>query len=200
MKKGKGLISLFLFLAALAVIFVAVTTKTSDKKFEELKAAEQLTEIDYYSMNEYSKLNSSLVMEALKSGKPDKLKALFTADSNVEGVDALMEFADWEKADFDNAIGMGAGSLSPGPDSSGLMDISERFFVDADGRQYVLLIETLTSRLGRNNEGVSAVAVTTYDHFDSMNYAWNGKTDDETLIAGALFWPNNQREGEDPDY
>ena len=200
MKRGNSPTKFIIFLAALAVLFVVITVRTSSKTFQELKAAEKLTEIDYHSMQEYSDENASLVMAALKSGKADKLKVLLTASGSSDGVEALMELADWKNADFENAIGMGAGSLSPGPDSNGRIDMSERFFVDVDGNRYVLLIETVTSRLGRNNEGVSAVSATTYNHFDNLGYAWNGKKDDETVVAGKLFWPDNQAEGENPDY
>ena len=99
-----------------------------------------------------------------------------------------MEFADWSKADFKNAESLGAGSLTAAPDESGRMDVSERFFVEAGDKKYVLFIETLTSRWGRKNEGVTAVGVTTYKHFDDTGFAWNGKKDDSSALAGELWW------------
>ena len=194
--KKKALI----FLAALALLFVAISAWTAKRTFDERKASEVFTEVDYYSMQEYCDINSEAVMAALKSGKPDKLTALLTAAKSSEGVDKLFEFADWKNADFENAVGMGSGSLSPAPDADGRMDVSERFFVDVDGKRYVLFIESVTSRWGRDNDGVSAVAATSYSHFDELGYAWNAKDDDGTVRAGTLFWPGNQAEGTDPDY
>ena len=104
------------------------------------------------------------------------------------GVDALMNFADWKNADFENATSMGAGSLTPAPDENGKMDISERFIVNVGDVKYVLFVETLTSRWGMNNDGVSAAAATTFGHFDGTDYAWNGEGDDQSVLAGSLWW------------
>ena len=81
-------------------------------------------------------------------------------------------------------------SLSPfstAPDKNGRMDISERFFVDVGEQRYVLYVETLTSRHGMNNEGVTVVGATTYEHFDELNYLWNGNKDDSSAVAGKSF-------------
>jgi hypothetical protein len=99
-----------------------------------------------------------------------------------------MEFADWKKADFENAVSMGAGSLTTAPDENGKMDISERFFVDIGDTRYLLFVETSTSRWGRANDGVSAVAVTTLEHFDELDWDWNGEPDDSSVLAGKLLW------------
>lgn len=200
MRGKKGTRTLLIFITALAVIFVAVTVWTASGRFKELKAGEQFSEVDYYSMQSYCDENAAAVMSALKSGNSEKLSTLIMGESNEEGAKAVTDFADWKKADFDNITGMGAGSLSPAPDAEGRMDISERFFVDAGGQKYVLLVETVTSRWGRTNDGISAVCVTTYDHFNELDYSWNGKADGMTVSCGALFWPGNQPEGTDPDY
>ena len=62
-------------------------------------------------------------------------------------------------------------------------------FGGASGRQqkYVLYIETLTSRHGMENKGVSVVAATTYEHFDESGYGWNGEKDDSSAVAGKTF-------------
>ena len=187
---------LLIFVAALAVLFVAVTAITASKTLNEAKANETFTEIDYYSMQEYSDQNVESIMKALKSGSSENLSKLITASDTKEGVDAVLEFADWSNADIENAVGLGAGSLSPEPDANGRMDVSERFFVYAGDSKYVLFIETLTSRWGRNNDGVSAVAVTTFEHFDALDYGWNGESDDYSAVAGSLFWAGNQAEDE----
>ena len=191
---------LIIFAAAAAVLFVAVTTVVAITTFKSLKKTENFSEIDYYSVQKFSDKNVQAVMDALKSGKAEALAAKMKAAESKEGVEKVMEYADWTNADFENAVGMGAGSLSPSPDSNGYIDISERFFVNVGDTKYVLFVETVASRWGRNNEGVSAVAVTGFKHFDELGYAWNGKPDDESATAGTLFWTGNQADGEDSDY
>ena len=132
----------------------------------------------------YSKSNSEAVMKAMKSGNADKLGALMI---NSKGADEVLAFAEWKKADFDNAVSLGAGSLSTAPDKKGMMDINERFIVTVGENKYVLYVETLTSRHGMNNEGISAVGVTTYEHFEELAYAWNGEKDDSSALAGESF-------------
>lgn len=190
MKTKKKNVKLILFFILLLAIFAAVTTLVAKQTFSEKKAGETLSEIDYYSMQTYSDANVKLVTEALKSGKADKLKDKM---KNMDGMDSVMGFADWSNADFKHATHLGAGSLSAKPDANGLMDVSERLFVDVDGTRYVLFIESLTSRWGRDNEGITAIAVTTYEHFDTLNYAWSGEPDDDSVLAGSLFWTENQQ-------
>ena len=127
---------------------------------------------------------SEAVMKALKAGSADKLGALMI---NPKGAEDVAGFADWTKADFAEAVSLGAGSLSAAPDKKGMMEIGERFIVSVGEQKYVLYIETLTSRHGMNNDGVSAVGVTTYEHFDELGYGWNGEKDDSSALAGASF-------------
>ena len=147
-------------------------------------AEEKITEPDFYSMTAYSNENSDAVMDALKSGSAEKLGALMI---DPKGAEDVTGFADWSKADFDNAVSLGAGSFSTAPDKKGRMDISERFIVPVGEDKYVLYIETLTSRHGMNNDGVKVVAATTYDHFDQLDYGWNGEADDSSASAGESF-------------
>jgi hypothetical protein len=136
-------------------------------------------------MSEFSASNSERVMKALASGNSKKLEKQMI---DSEGAAAVMEFADWKNADFEKAISMGAGSLTTAPDENGKMDISERFFVDIGDTRYLLFVETSTSRWGRANDGVSAVAVTTLEHFDELDWDWNGEPDDSSVLAGKLLW------------
>ena len=190
MKKGRGKTIIRLFVIAVLALFVALCAFTAVRTFNEKKAAESFSEVDYYSMQNYSDKNAEAVFSALKSGKPDKLKNRML---NSEGLDAVMEFADWSNADFSNAVSLGAGSLSAAPDDAGRIDVSERIFVDVGDTKYVLMVETVTSRWGRTDDGISAVAVTTYDHFDGdLDYDWLGEADDESVLAGELFWKGNQ--------
>lgn len=195
MKKKSKRVGIILFLLVVLAIFATVTAMTARDTFSDLKAQESFTEVDYYSMQKYSDQNSEAVFSALRSGDADKLAKLLPSS---EGTDAVMEFADWRKADFKNAVGLGAGSLSPAPDDAGRMDISERYFVDVEDMRYVLMVETVTSRWGRDNDGISSVAVTTYSHFDSdLDWDWLGEADDYSALAGELFWIKNFREPEE---
>lgn len=185
MKKSRSNKILTAALIVLAVIFVLVAVMVSKATYNRKVAEEKLTDVDFYSMQSFCGENAEAVMDALKSGNKDKLAALMPGASGIEDV---MEFADWRKADFKKAESLGAGSLTAAPDESGRMDVSERFFVEAGDKKYVLFVETLTSRWGRKNEGVSAVGVTTYKHFDDTGFVWNGEKDDSSALAGELWW------------
>ena len=168
-----------------AVLFLAAALISALSTYKVKRSNEKLSEVDIYSMHEYSAKNSESVMKALASGKAEKLAAIV---DDEEGAKAVTEFAEWKKADFDKAVSLGSGSLMESATKKGKMEVSERFFVDADGKKYVLFIETQTSRWGRENDGVSAVAVTTFEHFDELDYAWNGEADEESALAGKLLW------------
>ncbi len=185
MKKKRSNKILIAALILLAVVFVITAITVSKSTYEKKVAEEKLTEVDFYSMQDFCGKNARAVMDALKSGSKDKLAELMPG---AAGMDDVMAFADWSKADFKKAESMGAGSLTSAPDESGKMDISERFFVEAGDKKYVLFIETLTSRWGRKNEGVTAVGVTTYEHFDDVGFDWNGEAGDYSALAGELWW------------
>ncbi len=185
MSKNRSNKILICSLLILALIFALTAMISSKKAYKEKRASEQLTELDFNSMQAFSTENAAVVMDALKSGNKDKLGKLM---SNTGGIDEVMNFAKWNKADFKNAVSLGAGSLTAAPDGAGKMDISEKFFVDIGDTKYVLFIETLTSRWGRDNEGVSAIGVTTYSHFDEKESDWNGEPDDQSVLAGELWW------------
>ncbi|MBQ9272170.1 MAG: hypothetical protein IJ227_00415 [Mogibacterium sp.] len=174
-------IILILFLIAAVLAFINAYRTAYNKK----AAAEAFEQPDFNSMQEYSAENTQAVMEALKSGKAGKLEKLMITG---EGAEDVIAFAEWDKADFENAVSLGAGSLSAAPDENGRMDISERIFVNIGDVRYVLFIETVTSRWGMNNDGVSAVGVTTFSHFDGVDYNWCGEKDDQSALAGELFW------------
>ena len=171
-------------LIVLAVVFTLVTILTARSAYQKRLAEEKLTELDFYSMQKYCGENAEELMEALESGSKEKLEELMPG---APGADELLAFTDWSKADFKNARSMGAGSLSDAPDENGRMDISERFIVEAGDTKYILFVETVTSRWGRNNEGISAAAATTYEHFEETGYEWNGTADDQSVLAGKSF-------------
>lgn len=184
-KRKPNILLLLIAVLVLAVAFAIIYFDSEKSIYESRVADEKLTQLDFYSMQEFSSRNSASVMDALKTGNTKKLESLMTDPS---GAEALMNFADWKNADFENAMSIGAGSLTSAPDEKGRMDISERFFVNVGEVKYVLFIETLTSRWGMNNDGVSAAAATTFGHFDGLDYAWNGEADDQSVLAGSLWW------------
>lgn len=185
MNKKKSNQILIISLMLLVLIFAVTAIISAKKAYDNRLATEQLTELDFNSMQAFSAENASAVMDALKSGSKGKLEELLIGDA---GIDEVVSFAKWNKADFKNAVSLGAGSLTAAPDGEGKMDISERFFVDAGDTKYVLFVETLTSRWGRENNGISAIGVTTYAHFDEKGYEWNGEPDDQSVLAGELWW------------
>ena len=181
-RSNKILIGALIILALIFVLAALIGSKTA---YNKKVASEQLTEVDFNSMQAFSAENSAAVMDALKSGSKGKLEELLP---NAEGIDELMGFAKWNKANFRKAVSLGAGSLTTAPDGSGKMDVSEMFLVDIGDTKYVLFIETLTSRLGRNNEGVTAVGATTYEHFEEIDRNWSGVPDEQSVLAGKLWW------------
>lgn len=183
MKKKSNQI-LLVGLLLMVLVFTITTLLVSKGAYNKKVAGEKITEPDFYSMAEYSGENSASVMKALKSMSAEKLGNLL---KDPNGAEAVIGFADWKGADFDNAVSLGAGSLSAAPDKKGMMDIGERFIITSGENKYVLYVESLTSRHGMNNEGVSMVAVTTYEHFDELGFMWNGEKDDSSAAAGKSF-------------
>lgn len=169
----------------LVILFAIVAAISAKVAYEKRLQSENLTELDFYSMQKFCGENSEAVMNALKSGNKSKLEELMV---NSNGIDDVLAFADWSKAKFKNAVSQGAGSLTAAPDESGKMDISERIVVEIGDSKYVMFIETLTSRWGRENDGVSAIGVTTYEHFEETDSDWNGEADEESALAGELWW------------
>ncbi len=183
MKKKSNRI-LLAALLVMVLVFALTAFGASRYTYNNKVAGENITEPDFNSMAAYSNENSKAVMKALKSGSAEKLGSLM---ADPKGAEDVAGFASWKDADFDNAVSLGAGSFSKAPDKEGKMDISERFIVTVGEERYVLYVETLTSRHGMNNEGVTVVAATTYEHFDELDYGWNGEKDDSSASAGKTF-------------
>ena len=187
--KGKSIIILLAVLILLLVLFGVIAARTAKSSYDKMVAEESFESPDFYSMQEFCSENASVAMEALKSGDTDKIEEIML---NSEGLTDVADYADWGNADFENAVSLGAGSLTAGLDDDVQMDISERFVVSIGDKKFVLFIETVTSRYGLNNEGVSAIGVTSYEHYDSLDAAWNGEKDDYSALAGELYWNSAQ--------
>lgn len=193
MKKAVNGLKIIIFIALVVALFLGVTTYSAKKAYNERRATEHFTEVDRYSMDEFCLANTQAVMEALQSGHGAKLDKLIA--EGMEGgdtADKLLAFADWENADFDKAVSMGSGSLMAKPDKNGRMDVSERSIIKIGKKEYVLFVETLTSRWGRTNDGISAIGITSFKHFDNLDYAWSGEKDDHSVLMGTLFWKKNK--------
>lgn len=173
-----------LFLLLLEILFICLLIFSAVRTFRTSLANESFDQVDFHSMAAFSARNSKSVINALKSGNMTRLTKLV---GDEEGAEAVMSFADWRKANFDNALSYGAGSLSTEADKKGRIEVAERIVVQAGETRYMLYIETLTSRWGRKNEGVSAVGVTTYSHYNELDSSWSGEKDDESALAGTLF-------------
>jgi hypothetical protein len=187
MKRKKSNQILLIGFLLMVLVFAIVTIKTASATYNKKVAEEKITEPDFYAMSEYCADNSQAVMKALKAESAEKLKSLMI---DSKGIEDVLGFASWSDADLANVISLGAGSFSTAPDKDGKIDISERFVIPVGDQKYVLYVETLTSRHGMNNEGVSVIAATTYDHFDQLDYGWNGAADDSSAVAGKSFVKN----------
>ena len=168
----------------MAVLFAAVFVSTAVRTYRKALAEERFEQTDFYKMQEFSSENSKEVMAALKAGNMEKFSKML---NDEEGAEEVMRYADWRSADFDGAVSFGAGSLSTEADKKGRIEAGEKFIIKTDDTKYVLYIETLTSRWGRKNEGVDAVGVTSYTHFEDLDMSWNGEKDEETALGGKLF-------------
>lgn len=189
----KKYVPLLLALIFMVALFTTVAVTTARSTYKNNVANEHFDEFDFYSMQDISEANSKAVFDALKKQDAEALKALMT---NSENLDSVLDYADWSELDYKKAVSYGAGSLSPSADKTGRVDVNEKFYIKMDGREYVLFIESLTSRWGRQNEGVSAIAVTSFDNYDSMYSTWNGEQGEYSVLAGELFW-QKQRESKD---
>lgn len=183
-KKKIRKIMLRLLALLIAALFVLVIIMSAKVMYEYKLERENFSSVDFYKMQAYSAKNSKAVMKALRSGKTQRISRVINGHPDVT---ELMDFADWRNADYRGAVSLGAGSLSTEPDGNGRVEINEKFVIDSGDERYILFIETTTSRWGRKNEGVNAVAVCNYDYYDSQTDTWNGEKDDETALAGTLF-------------
>lgn len=184
MKKKKSNRILLTILLLMVLVFAFVTFRTAKYTYDKNVAEENITEPDFYAMAEFSDENSKAVIKALKSGNAEKTGSLMI---DPAGIDNVLSFAKWKDMDTENVVSLGAGSFSTAPDKDGKIDISERFIVPVGDKKYVLYIETITSRHGMINDGVSVIAATAYDHFVELDSGWNGEADDSSAVAGKSF-------------
>ena len=186
--------NLIILLLLVATVYISVRGFTSaveyfaDKTYQTRVSEEHFTEVDTYKLSVYSEENAEAVLKALKSGNEEALEKLFT-----ESVDAsdLMKYADWSTINDKKTKTLGGGSYMFEPDKSGRMDFGETFWVTTSKGTYVLYIQTVGSRYGKANDGVSAVAATTWKHYDSIDWLWKWQTDKNEVLAGTPYSEQN---------
>ena len=165
--------------------FVYWTGRTAGKTYQERVNNEQNTELDVYKMQKYAVDNTEKVLEALVAGDSDEIAELVPRATNVK---ELMEYADWENLDLDKKTSFGTGSFMPKPDKNGKMDVGELITLKTQNGKYVMYVQTVTSRYGIIDDGVSCIAVAKWKHYDDTDYSWDWKTDSETLRVGKAFY------------
>lgn len=179
----KILITIVLVLAIICG-FIYWTGRTAERTYQKRAENETSTELDVYKMQNYAAENAKKALKALEKEDANELSKLINNPSNV---DKLIEYADWEKLDLDNKTSFGTGSFMPEPDKKGRMDVGEQIILNVGKGKYAIYIQTVTSRYGKVDEGISCIAVTTWKHFNEIDYAWKWQTDSGTLRAGKPF-------------
>ena len=71
--------------------------------------------------------------------------------------------------------------------SCGRMDFGETYWIRIGKKTYVMYIQTVCSRYGKANDGISAIAATTWEHYDSIHWLWEWQTDKNEVLAGTPY-------------
>lgn len=184
-KKIIKIIFAIILVAALVCGLIYYTGWVAGKTYQERVKSETSKELDVYKMQEYAHENATIVLKSLKKGKTKKIINNMRRPANL---DALMEYADWRHMDVRGSTSFGTGSFMPKPDRRGRMDVGEQIILTAGNKKYALYVQTLVSRYGKINKGITCIAVTTFKHFNELDYAWNWQTDEKTLRTGKAFY------------
>lgn len=182
--------NLIILLLVVVTVFVSVKVFASmveyfaDRRYQKNIENESFTEVDTYKLSVYSEENAVAALKALKSGSKDKLEKLFTDKTDVT---ELMEYADWSSMDEERSRTLGGGSYMYEPDSNGRMDFGETYWIRIGKKTYVMYIQTVCSRYGKANDGISAIAATTWEHYDSIHWLWEWQTDKNEVLAGTPY-------------
>lgn len=177
MKKNLDLIKAIVFVL---LLFVIVMFVTANGTYYFAKEHFRTTRLDEFQIQEFSSENCDAVFESLAKGGKG-LEDLMCGDPDVR---EFLKYADWSKGEYDDKRSYGGGSLEDGADANGIYEYADLWRVTIDGEQYMLYIQSESSRYGRENDGVSMIAVTTYEHFNELDANWDCKPDDDTLILG----------------
>lgn len=180
----KGILVVILVVAVGGAL-IYYTGLVAGRTYEERVAAETNEKVDVYKMQNYAHENAEMVLKALKKSDTDKIQDNMRKPADLT---KLMNYADWKDLDIKCKTSFGTGSFMPKPDKKGRMDVGEQIMLKAGNTKYVIYVQTLTSRCGKIDEGITCIAVTTFKHFDEIDYAWLWQTDSSTLRAGKAFY------------
>ena len=150
--------------------------------------------IDLYSMQVGSIENGEKLFDALENETAD-LEILFKEtydridDSMKNEIENLGAYTDWGECDFDNIRNMGGGFVG---DSEKEYWGDEKLYyenywvLESSQQSYVIYLQCAYEAWGRENKGIWAVAVTSWDNYYNRDDFWDYKTDDETIRIGEL--------------
>lgn len=178
-------IGCLLTLVIVAGVFIFLTGRVADYTYNKNVANEHFTKQDTYKMSEYSEENATAVVNALLKGDKDDIRDLMI-DKNAD-VDKIINYADWTKASEKDIRTLGGGSYRSEPDKDGRMDFGEIYWIKTGKKTYILYVQTVCSRYGKANDGVQAIAATTWEHYDAIDWAWEWQDDNQTVMAGKPF-------------
>lgn len=173
---------IFIFVLFLATF--TIVSKTAKKTYEKRISQEKNINLDVYKMHKFARENTQYVIKALQRENAKKIRKIVINPLNVQ---KLLDEVDWKNLKDDNIRSFGTGSFSSKPNNKGEIDIGEQMSIKIGKKRFALYIQTITSRYGRINEGVSCIAITSFKHYDDLDYEWNWQTDDETLRVGKPF-------------
>lgn len=183
-KKSKNNIIIILVLILTLIVSAFIVVKVARYTYSKNVANEHFTEQDTYKMSVYSEENSTKALKALRDKDVDDLKELLIDDTHAE---ELINYADWSEINLEKTRTLGGGSYMSEPDSNGRMDFGEMYWVKTGNKKYIMYIQTVCSRYGKANDGIQAIAVTTEDHYEAIDWEWEWQEDDKTLIAGSPY-------------
>lgn len=177
-------IGCLLTLVIVVAIFAFVTGWSANRQYEKRVSEENFTEQDTYKMSVYSEENTNKVIEALKNKDAEGLSSMMIGNPDVS---ELLDYVEWQNMAPDKTKTLGGGSYMSEPDSDGRMDFGEAYWLRIDKKTYVMYVQTVCSRYGKANDGVSAVAVTDWDYYDSIDWSWEWQEDKHTVMAGTPY-------------
>lgn len=182
-KKKKKTGDLVLALIVVLVMFIAAMYISAQLTYKYAKTHLYTTEMDWYNVQDYNMKNCNKVFDALKNGG-EGLNDIIIEDVDIT---PLMDYANWENAEFEDIRAFGGGNTSLEPDSKGRIEYGDMWCVTIDGDRYMMYIQSISSRYGRNNDGVSFIAVTHWSHYDNIDWEWDWDDDEHTVTLGTSF-------------
>lgn len=172
------------------LIFVAIMFVTSYATYYFAKANLSTKVLDEFQVQEFSSENCDAVFKALKGGGAG------LGDLMDEGTKTrkLLDYAEWPSADFEDKMSLGGGSFMDGADAEGYYAYEDIWSVYVNDERYIMCIQTVTSRYGRENDGVSCIAISTWDHYLGIDREWDIDNDENTVLIGRPYVAKEAKE------